>query len=282
MDATMRRVVREARTLGIRDGVALLRDAFDRNELLTYASAISFQLFFALIPLVLFALGLLGGSGLQGVWSSEIAPQLRGAMSPPAFQVLNDTVREILSKRQLFWVTAGALLAVWKMSGALRAVMSVLDRVYQANGTRSVLGRMAVSIGLGAAVIALLIVTAATMEVLPRVIAGDAVAPAVDILRWPVALVLVWGTIALVVRVAPAAARPPGLVTFGSTLVALAWFAASTVFAWYLSDIADYGSVFGALATLVVVLTYVYISTIAFVTGVQVDALVQERLSRRR
>ena len=89
---------------------------------------------------------------------------------------------------------------------------------------------------------------------------------------------LLWATVTLVVRVAPAERRPPGRVSFGGTLVVVAWFASSAVFAWYLTAVADYGSIFGALATVVVVLTYLYISTIAFLTGVQLDALVQERL----
>jgi membrane protein len=63
--------------------------------------------------------------------------------------------------------------------------------------------------------------------------------------------------------------------------VIVAWLVASAVFAWYLRDVASYGSVYGALATVVVVLTYVYIASIAFLTGVQLDALVQ-RAGRRR
>src|SRR5919205_2820784 len=134
--AVWHRMVAQARALGFRDAVVLLRDAFERNDLLTYASAISFKLFFALIPLALFGLGLLGGSGFEGVWASHLAPQLREAVSPPAFRVIDDTVREVLSQRQLFWVTAGAALAIWEMSGAVRAVMGVLDRIYDASRQR--------------------------------------------------------------------------------------------------------------------------------------------------
>ncbi|HEU4974214.1 MAG TPA: YhjD/YihY/BrkB family envelope integrity protein [Baekduia sp.] len=66
--------------------------------------------------------------------------------------------------------------------------------------------------------------------------------------------------------------------TFGSSLVIVAWLGSSAVFAWYLTSIASHGSIFGALATVVVAMTYLYISTIALLTGVQLDALVQERL----
>jgi membrane protein len=278
----LQRFAEQVRVLTAREAAVLLRDAFARNDLLTYASAISYQLFFALIPLTLFALGLLGGSGLQRVWTTDLAPQLRKAASPAAFQVIDDTVRNVLAHRQVFWLTAGAVLATWEMSGAVRAVMGVLNDVYDADRQRSFLRRMAVSIGLAALIIVLLIAAAVTMEIAPRLIDGGVAGPAVDILRWPVTAVLLWVTVTLVVRLAPSEKRPPGRVTFGSTLVIVAWLVSSAVFGWYLTDVAHYESIFGALATVVVVLTYIYVSSIAFLTGVQIDALVQERLGHDR
>ena len=103
---------------------------------------------------------------------------------------------------------------------------------------------------------------------------------AAEVLRWPVALLLLWSTITLVVGVAPADARPPGRLTFGSTLVILAWLGSSAVLGWYLTSIARYGTVFGALATIVVILTYIYVSSIALLTGVQLDALIHRRRNR--
>jgi membrane protein len=162
----------------------------------------------------------------------------------------------------------------------MRTVMRALNRIYSVDSRRSWLRHLFTSTTLGAAVIVLVIAAAATMEVAPRLVDGGVVGPAVDILRWPVAVALLWGTIALVVGVAPAEARPPRRVTFGSAVVILAWLAASAVFATYLTQIADYGSIFGALATIVVILTYLYLSTIALLIGVQLDALIQQRLKR--
>jgi membrane protein len=159
--------------------------------------------------------------------------------------------------------------------------MGVLNMVYDADDDRSFLRRQAVSIGIAAAIIVLLIASAATMEIAPRLVDGGIAGPAVDILRWPATAVLLWVTVTLVLRVAPDEERPPGRVTFGSTLVIVAWLVSSAVFAWYLRDVANYGSIFGALATVVIVLTYIYVSSIAFLTGVQLDALVQQELRGR-
>jgi membrane protein len=194
--------------------------------------------------------------------------------------VVDDTVRNVLAHRQVFWLTAGAVLATWEMSGAVRAVMGVLNSVYDADRERSFWRRMAVSMGLAALIIVLLIAAASAMEIAPRLLHGGVAGPAVRILRWPVTAALLWLTVTFVVRLAPAEKRPPGRVTFGSTLVIVAWFAASAVFVWYLTNVANYASIFGALATVVVVLTYIYVASIAFLTGVQLDALIQERLRR--
>ena len=79
---------------------------------------------------------------------------------------------------------------------------------------------------------------------------------------------------------APVDHQPLRWVTFGSVVVVAAWAVTSAVLGWYLTAIADYGSIFGALATVVIVLSYLYFASAAFLTGAQLDALVRHRVSR--
>src|SRR3954467_2988208 len=92
-------------------------DAYVENDLLTYASAISFQILSSLVPFLLFGFGLLGFLHLENAWSKDLAPQLKGTISPAAFAFLDDTIRRALTSRQAFWVTAGLVLALWEVSG---------------------------------------------------------------------------------------------------------------------------------------------------------------------
>src|SRR5919202_4641217 len=141
-------LLREARAIKPRQAWRDILRGFRENDLLTYASAISFQVFFALIPLALLGLGILGAFGLTDVWSSDVAPKLRDTASPAAYKVIDQTVRGVLEQKQLFWATAGALIAVWEVSGAMRATMQVLGRIYDIEETRSFWRRIAVSIWL--------------------------------------------------------------------------------------------------------------------------------------
>jgi membrane protein len=184
--------------------------------------------------------------------------------------VLDDTVRRVFLARSLFWATLGAALTVWEVSGAMRAVMTVLDRIYRVRRQRSRRERYAISIALSGLVIVLVLGAGGAM-IVGHVADGLVTA----VLRWPVAAALLLGALVAVVRWAPAEEREWHWVSFGSALVVVAWLGMSTGFSLYLRELADYGSIFGNLATLIITLEYLYLSAIVFLGGLAVDGLAQ-------
>ena len=90
---------RPDRSAGARQGCARFVDAYADNDLLTYASAISFQVISSLVPLLLFAVGLLGFFSLEGVWRDELAPQIEPTVSQPAFALMDDVVTNVFEAR---------------------------------------------------------------------------------------------------------------------------------------------------------------------------------------
>jgi membrane protein len=279
----LHRIAEELQALTPREAYREVTRAFAERDLLTFSSAIAFQVLYAIIPLVLFGLGLLGGLGLDEQWTQEWAPAARDAMSPAAYQVVDDTIKRVLGDQQTFWILAGAGLAVWKVSAAMRAIMDVFDRIYGSRRERTFAERMRDSLGLGSAVAALLLLAAGCAVLGDEVMrAGGIHAGALLWLRWPVALALLFAVVALLVAYAPADRQPPQWVGFGSLVVVTAWVGTSLVFGVYLTSVADYGSIFGALATVVIALTYLYLAASAVLVGAQLDALVRERVSGGR
>src|SRR3954453_22979699 len=128
---------------------AVVRDVwkgYAQNDVLTFASAISFQVLKALVPLLLFAFGLLGALGLDDVYQQHVVPDLRDSVSKDMFGVIDSTVRNVLDGHQTFWISIGAIICIWEMSGAARAVMDGLDRIYCCRRERSAKERYTVSI----------------------------------------------------------------------------------------------------------------------------------------
>jgi membrane protein len=253
--------------------------SFNEHNLLTWASALSFQVVMAIVPFLLFSFALLGFLSLESVWT-DVAKNIKPNMSGPAFQVVDSTVREVLTSKQAFWLTAGFVLAMWAMSRGIRTVMGGLAQIYAIQETRSWTERMRTSIVLAIAVSALMILAIAVVWGAP-LLYGDVGQPLGALLflaRWIVTAVLLGLAVGLTVRYAPDGDQPIGWVSAGTTIVVVAWSLTSILFGAYIRYVASYGSVFGNLATIVVLLLYVYLSSIAFFAGAQLDAIIRRRV----
>ena len=250
---------------------------FRRHELLLYASGISFRILFALPPLLLFSFGLLGFLNLDEIWRNDIAPDVRAAVSSDVFRVVNDTVHKVLTQRQLFWASAGAAIALWEVSGAVRVTMRALNRIYETEERRGLREQFVVSFALAAALTVLVLGAIVVVKFGPFLfedLLGKGAAAGVLslIVRWSLAVALLFGAMALVLRLGPDRKRPLEWVSFGAALVVGGWIVISLLFGLYLSQIADYSSVFGNLATVFIVIEYVYLSALVFVTGLLLDS----------
>jgi membrane protein len=279
------RVRDAAATLSPREALAAIVAGFRAHRLTIQASAIAFRAFLALIPLLLFGFGLLGLFGAEEVWRQDIAPDLRGGVSDAAFTLIDDAVVNVLTEKQLFWVTLGALVAVWEVSGIVRANALILDAVYEVREERSARQRFLLSFAVAAAVIPLVLAAVLIVRLGPLALdgllgtgtPGEVIGFAI---RWLLATALLLVAIGLMLRAAPDVKRPWHWVTFGSLVVVSAWILMSLLFGLYLTEIADYGSVFGNLATIFVALEYLYLSAIVFLAGLVLDSEVEDRAQR--
>jgi membrane protein len=251
----------------------------EEQDLLTYASAIAFQVLTSLLPLALLVLSIMGFLHLDSVWTKDLAPQVKDQVSPNVFGVIDDVARHTLGSQQGWWLTAGLVFTLWQTSGVARAIMGALSRVYGDGEDRPFLRRYLTSFGLGIAVAVCVLGALAVVRFGAAMLgledvgwAGKAV---LIVVQWGTALTLLITAVWVLLRFAPAHPGPHSWVSFGSALCVIAWVGTSAVFGFYVTDVADYGSIFGSLATVFLLMTYLYISACAFLIGAEVDAIVR-------
>jgi membrane protein len=252
----------------------------EEHGVLTAASAIAFQVLTGLIPLALLVLSIMGFLHLESVWTDDLGPEFKAQVSKQVYAVADDVVHRTLGQEQLWWLTLGVVFTVWQVSGAARAIMGVLSEIYHDGEDRTFKSRYSTSILLGTSV-TVIVLAAFTVarfgrEVLGLDDPGFAVDAGVFVVRWGVALALLSTAVWLLLRFAPAHPGPHRWVSFGSGLCVIAWVGTSLVFGLYVTQIADYGSIFGSLATVFVMLTYLYLSAASFLIGAEVDAIVRD------
>ena len=244
-------------------------EGFARHRVLTYASAIAYQVISSLIPFALFALALAATVGAKDLWTRHLRPRVMQSASTEVFQLLDTTIGQILRHKQAFWVSFGLVVVLWEVGGAMRATMEALDDIYRADGSRGRRDKYLTSTWLAAVVgvlwlgaFALLLSGGGLLGVLARYVGAAILLSAA-----------VWVTL----RVAPARRQPVRFVSRGSAAIVVGWLVVVGGYVFYATSIASYASVFGSLAAVFVLIVAIYLSAVVFLTGVLLDAEARQR-----
>jgi membrane protein len=254
---------------------------FTQHDLLTYSSAIAFQILYAILPLAMLALAALGLFHWESLYTNHIAPSLKSTLSADAYRIANRTAMRMMNGKRLWWSTLGLIVVLWGAGAALRSMMTPLNAVYDARENRSWLRRMAVSIGGGALAIACIVGAVLIPLVAPLWNLGGVVAVGFWIVRWLATLTLLVAAIATLLWVVPARKRPIQWISVGSALCTICWIVATLGFGAYISAV-SYSSFYGAIAGVVLLLIYLHVSAIAFLLGVVVDSLLRDTVRSRK
>jgi membrane protein len=244
---------------------------------LTYAAAVAFQTLLALVPLTLLVLALLGALGRGDVWRSAILPQIARRVRPTLASALDDAATRILAHGSGALLAFGALLALWYIAAAMRAVTEALDRIHDVAERRSGWRRARVALALAALAEVAFVAAAVFAGVARR---GELDAP--DAVRWLVACALLLLVVALTIRYAPAERAQARWVSAGALLIVAFWVATTFAFKWYVTSLANFRSATGQLTTVLVVTGYLFASSLIFLLGAQLDESLRARRGDKR
>jgi membrane protein len=263
-------------TTRLRKLVQLWVELFDRHALLDHASSIAFAVLKALVPLTLLGLAVLGVSGERNVWRDTLLPGLRPHVQPATADALDVADEKIFATDSTALVIFASVLALWYVSGSVRAVMGATNQIYGDEETRSWKERYPLSVGLAAGIAVCVVGALLSVLSLPALAHHGALEVMVAIGRWLVAIVLLALAVALLVRFAPVKPRSNTWVSGGSVLVIVAWVAASMVFKLLVTSLLNFKTATGSLGAFLVLTGYVYTSSIIFLVGVELDELLRE------
>jgi membrane protein len=170
-------------------------------------------------------------------------------------------------------------IALWSASGGMAALITGVNVARDQTEPKSFIKKRGKALVLTFGAVVLLVVMMFLIAVVPSILTraglGTAGRVVFDILRWPLlAIVIVLG---LGVLYHVAVGRPKqarfGLVTPGTLVATLLWLIASGLFAVYTANFASYSKTYGSLASIVVVLLWLYLSAIAVLIGAEIDGV---------
>jgi len=169
------------------------------------------------------------------------------------------------------------VVALWSASGGIAALIAGI-RI--ARGEAVVMGfvrKRALALALTLAVIVFLGLVIFLTTVLPPLLskAGLGTGPriAFEILRWPALGIVMAAGIGALYRLAVPEGRIRGFgfITPGTLVAVVGWLIVSALFGAYTANFARYSKTYGALASIVVVLLWLWLSSLLILVGAEVD-----------
>jgi membrane protein len=174
-----------------------------------------------------------------------------------------------------FAVATSIVVAVYSARGAARALISVLNRAYRVRERRHVIHKILLSLAMAVVTLIGLMLMFGLVVALPGIVAllhlrGMGI---VSWVRWPSLMALLFLALLLLYRYGPSPRQLterhlwPGSLTATLLLVIVSWGLSQWV-----ERVSNYALFYGAFGSVIVVLLWFYLSTIALVLGGFINA----------
>ena len=280
----------------VREFLRRLWDKSAEDEIFFMAGAIGFNVLVALVPLIILGVGLTGyvlsarfpdpTDAVLALFGDNL-PLTGGGLD--VVESLRGPVAGLVEQRTGFTVL-GALFLIWVSTRLVASLRVVLRKIFDIGQQRSILrgkifdvqavivGVMLVTLNLGVTV---MIETGVSQGGGMLGLGASTLSWAERILGYALALVSIWALFLFAYRYLPARRIPWSTAWVAATFSALLHEALKWAFSWYATEVANYGSTFGNLATVAVLFFWIYYGSIVFILGGEVAQVYTMRRASR-
>lgn len=258
-----------------------------KNNTALLAAGVAFFAFLALYPTLIALVSLVALAADPNQITQQVNSFTVG-LPPIARQLISDPLTALArgnSGTRTLGLVIPLLVALWSASSGTSSLMTAVNLAYDEQETRSFLKFRAIALLLTLGAIVFLILTLALIAVVPVVLKlvplGTAGLILAQVLRWALLFALIIAGLAVIYRVAPNR-NPPKFrwVSLGSVVVALLWLLGSVGFSLYVNFFGNYNQVYGALASVIVLLLWLYLTSYIIVLGAEINAEAEHQTER--
>lgn len=260
-----------------------LYEKISDDHILGNAAQVAFYFTFALFPLLLFLMSLLGIilSDKQDL-QAELFTILKQVMPDTAFDLVKKTLDEVTANASGGKLTLGILITLWSASAGIDTMRGTLNEVYNLKETRSWLRAKGTSLVLTICIGFLILMALASIvygsQFFDSFFPIDSPYLLVEALAWIAILILLLLALALLYNFAPN--HEPfewKWISPGAIIGIILWIVLSGAFRLYLSYFDSYAATYGSLGAVIILLLWLYLTALVILIGGAVNAILDEK-----
>ena len=246
-----------------------------KDDRVTFAAAaMAYYFFLAIFPALIAVVGVMG---IAAVDTGGLIESLKSSLPGGAGQALTSAVASADEPSQAASVAATVLgigLALWSASSGMAALQTGLNVAYDVDTDRRFLKKRGVAL--------LLLLAALLLGGVPSPFFAFGESAIFTILGWFLTVAAVMVLFSIFYYLGPNRERPDWRwVSAGGVVGALLWIVASVGLGFYISNFNDYGKTYGPLSGVVVLVLWLYLSSIAVLIGGELNSELEDQATRR-
>jgi membrane protein len=275
--------------------LATLRKTITRaikRRLMGLSAEMAYNAILALFPAILAILTAIGlfEDSLQSTFHN-LARQLSEVVPDQAMQLIKDFAQQINLGKNRGLFSLSFILAIWTASGALSAAMNALDQIHDIppEKTRPFWKAKLVSLGLTIGSILFSVLASFLVFISDWVVflvvdqSGASVLLKIwRLLSWPLALGIIATGCAFIYRYGPSRWTKGTPIMPGAILAAISWAMISALFRLYVTNFGNYNKVYGTVGAVIVLLLWLYMTSLVLLLGDQLNVTVGEAMQRAK
>lgn len=205
-------------------------------------------------------------------------------MPVSAFQTIQSTLDDILTRPQSGLLSVGFLMALFFSTNGISSIMEAFKQSYYHVETRSYIRQRLISLLL-MVVLSVLLITSVLMITIGTwvisylhehdVIYGSLNLALILISKWVVIIALISFGISFLYYFAPIHKKRFRFFSAGSSLATIMFILASVGFNFYVNNIARYNALYGSIGTLIVFLLWIYFINIVLLIGYELNVSIR-------
>lgn len=258
-----------------------MRTEFKNDNVTDLAAALTYYGVLAIFPALIALVSILG---LVGHSATQPLVDNLGKLAPGAARtIFTSAIHNLQNGRGAAGVVfiIGLAAAIWSASGYIAAFMRASNTIYDIEEGRPIWKTVPLRLGVTIVLLLMLAISAFAVVVtggLARQVGnligvGSSAVTVWDIAKWPVLLLVVSLMFSILYWAAPNV-KHPGFrwLSPGGIFAVLLWLIASGLFALYVANFSSYNKTYGALASVIIFLVWLWISNIAILLGAELNA----------
>jgi membrane protein len=258
-----------------------------KDQVPLLAAGVAFYAFLSLFPAMI-ATVMVYGLLFDPRQVEQQVQSVAGALPTEARDLLLSQLQSITETNQQA-LGVGLVIAVaaalWSASAGTGNLITAVNIAYDEDETRGFLKRKGLALLLTLGAIVFVVVAVALVAVAPvvlgQVVGGGPLRWLLEAARWVGLLVAVTVALAIIFRLAPDRDAPRmKWVSVGAAVATLLWLVASLGFSLYVNNFGSYAETYGAMAGVVVLLLWLWLTCYMVLLGAEINAESEQQTAR--